>query len=103
LSNNPVNGTSGNNRGLVLKSKSPTRYNNNLSSANQLPAEAYGKRSGADFNLARRRDASHNRVLYQNSDLDLNVGSNQRAPPLGKGRAAPTPETKQPGLTSRKS
>jgi len=46
LSNNPVNSnpTSGNNRGLVLKSKSPTRYNNNLSSANQLPAEAYGKR-----------------------------------------------------------
>lgn len=74
MSNNPVNSnaTNGNGR-LVLKSKSPTRYNNNLSSANQLPAEAYGKKMGADFNLARRRDASHNRVLNQNSNLDLNV------------------------------
>jgi len=54
--------------------------------------------------LARRRDASHNRLLNQNSNLDLN-GNNQRAPPYGKGRAAPTPvnEAKQPGLTSRKS
>jgi len=69
-----------------------------------LPAEAYGKRAGADFNLARRRDASHNRVLNQNSNnSNLDLNNNQRAPPYGKGRAAPTPETKQPGLTSRKS
>lgn len=96
-----MNANSGNAR-LVLKSKSPTRYNNNLSSANQLPAEAYGKKQGGDFNLARRRDASHNRLLNQNSNLDLNVG-NQKALPNGKGRVGPSNEAKQPGLTSRKS
>lgn len=89
MSNNP--GNSNINGKLVLKSKSPTRYNNNLSSANQLPVEAYGKRQGgvADFNLARRRDASHNRLLNQNSNLELKVPVN------GKVRAAPTPVNEQ--------
>lgn len=66
-----------------MKSKSPTR----TISGNQLPAEAYGKRTTGDFNLGRRRDASHNRLLNQpNSNYDL-----INKPPNGKLSAAPTP------------